>query len=33
VAVEVSAGPGAGEGTPLDLDGLAGEARAWVEKA
>ena len=31
LATEVAFGPGAGEGTPLDLDGVDG-ARAWIEK-
>jgi len=33
LATEVVAGPGTGEGTELDLDALAGPARAWIDKA
>jgi isoleucyl-tRNA synthetase len=32
LATEVVAGPGDGEGSLLELDGLPGEARAWIEK-
>jgi isoleucyl-tRNA synthetase len=33
LALEVTAGPGPGEGFPLELDGHPGEGRAWIEKA
>jgi isoleucyl-tRNA synthetase len=33
LAVDVATGPGSGPGLPLDLDGVDGEARAWIEKA
>ena len=32
LATEIAAGPGPGEGTPLDLDGIAG-AVVWLERA
>jgi hypothetical protein len=33
LAVDVATDPGDGPGVQLDVDGLAGEARAWIEKA